>query len=216
MAIKEIEIYDDLLTLTLPQEAFIPFTGTDSIKVIVHIDELCTLQSNMNNPSSEEDVHTFTFEYGTLDGNKVTVQNDSVKELSVLMKYITVELSNESAEVTCEGIHYDKDVLYIAEMNKLRSYCSTCLDDKMMKLLTLVVYKRQLMENAIAVEDFTSAIGFYLDLCRLLGIDTCTCSDDYSCGNILTQRSERMKTSNQYLLREQGCTTCANGYCSIK
>ena len=90
-----------------------------------------------------------------------------------------------------DGVYYDPNILYNAEIKMLRKYCRTCLDDGQMQLLMLIVFKRQLLEQAIATAHNKEALQFYLDLCKLLNV------------NINT------KTVNT------GCRTCVNGVCKL-
>lgn len=103
---------------------------------------------------------------------EVSVTSDLVAELDNNMKYLKMVVTTERfANDYADGIYYDPKVLYEAELRKLRSFCSTCLDDKQMQLLMLIVFKRQLLEQAIASSHNKEALQFNLDLCRLLDVN---------------------------------------------
>ena len=69
-----------------------------------------------------------------------------------------------------EGIMYDPNELYHAEIRMLNTFCDTCLDDKQMQLIMLLTFKRQLLEQAIQCMHYKDALQYYLDLCRILNI----------------------------------------------
>lgn len=72
--------------------------------------------------------------------------------------------------IKVEGIMYDPNELYHAEIRMLNTFCDTCLDDKQMQLIMLLTFKRQLLEQAIQCVHYKDALQYYLDLCRILNI----------------------------------------------
>lgn len=72
--------------------------------------------------------------------------------------------------IKVEGIMYDPNELYHAEIRMLNTFCDTCLDDKQMQLIMLLTFKRQLLEQAIQCMHYKDALQYYLDLCRILNI----------------------------------------------
>lgn len=123
---------------------------------------------------------------------EITVESDVIKELDTNMKYIKMFVTTEYyANDYVDGIYYDSNILYNAEIKMLRKYCQTCLDDRQMQLLMLIVFKRQLLEQAIATSHNKEALQFYLDLCKLLNVSINT------------------KTVNT------GCKVCVNGVCKL-
>lgn len=131
-------------------------------------------------------------EVSTQYSYEITVESDLVKELDVNMKYIKMFVTTEYyANDYADGIYYDPNILYNAEIKMLRKYCQTCLDDRQMQLLMLIVFKRQLLEQAIATSHNKEALQSYLDLCKLLNVSINT------------------KTVNI------GCKTCINGVCKL-
>lgn len=78
-----------------------------------------------------------------------------------------------------EGIMYDPNELYHAEIRMLNTFCDTCLDDKQMQLIMLLTFKRQLLEQSIQCMHYKDALQYYLDLCRILNIYVA--KKDYGC-----------------------------------
>lgn len=121
---------------------------------------------------------------------EITVTSDIIKEFDRNMKYIKAFVTTEEyANDYADGIFYDPIVLYNAEIKALRNFCSTCLDDKQMQLLVLVVLKRQLLEQAIETGHNKDALQYYLDLTRMLNVSI----------------------NNNQIEKQQ----CTNGMCSI-
>lgn len=106
----------------------------------------------------------------------VKVQNNDILYLDWNMKYITLKGQakdeTQPKELYIHGLYFNYNVIYYAEIRKLHSYCSTCLDDKTMQTIVLTVFKRQLLENALKVNDFKTAMQIYFDICRLLLVPT--------------------------------------------
>ena len=93
---------------------------------------------------------------------------------------ITREEPNYSWNYTkVEGIMYDPNELYHAEIRMLNTFCDTCLDDKQMQLIMLLTFKRQLLEQSIQCMHYKDALQYYLDLCRILNIYVA--KKDYGC-----------------------------------
>lgn len=92
----------------------------------------------------------------------------------------TVDESNSDWQYTkVEGIMYDPNELYHAEIRMLNTFCDTCLDDKQMQLIMLLTFKRQLLEQSIQCMHYKDALQYYLDLCRILNIYVA--KKDYGC-----------------------------------
>lgn len=122
----------------------------------------------------------------------ITITSDIILDFDRNLKYIKMFCTTENfASDHIDGIFYDPIVLYDAEVKMLHSYCSTCLDDRQMQKLMLVVFKRQLLEQAIATSHNKEAAQYYLDLVRLFGV-----SINKICNN-------------------NGCQKCSNGMCSL-
>lgn len=128
----------------------------------------------------------------TLYTYEVSITSDIIKDFDKNLKYIKMYCTTENfASDYIDGIYYDPITLYDAEVKMLHSYCSTCLDDRQMQKLMLVVFKRQLLEQAIATSHNKEAAQYYLDLVRLFGV-----SVNKICNN-------------------NGCQKCSNGMCSL-
>lgn len=128
----------------------------------------------------------------TLYTYEVSITSDIIKDFDKNLKYIKMYCTTENfASDYIDGVYYDPITLYDAEVKMLHSYCSTCLDDRQMQKLMLVVFKRQLLEQAIATSHNKEAAQYYLDLVRLFGV-----SVNKICNN-------------------NGCQKCSNGMCSL-
>lgn len=128
----------------------------------------------------------------TLYTYEVSITSDVIKDFDKNLKYIKMYCTTENfASDYIDGVYYDPITLYDAEVKMLHSYCSTCLDDRQMQKLMLVVFKRQLLEQAIATSHNKEAAQYYLDLVRLFGV-----SVNKICNN-------------------NGCQKCSNGMCSL-
>lgn len=96
-----------------------------------------------------------------------------IKVHSGITNYVNVPHSNEEdtlPQIKVEGIMYDPNELYHAEIRMLNTFCDTCLDDKQMQLIMLLTFKRQLLEQSIQCMHYKDALQYYLDLCRILNI----------------------------------------------
>lgn len=128
----------------------------------------------------------------TVYAYEVAITSDILKEFDGNMKYIKMYCTTESyANDYIDGIIYDPNTLYSAELKMLHGYCSTCLDDKQMQKIMILVFKRQLLEQAIATAHNKEAMQYYLDLVRLMGV----------------------KVNKKY--EGNGCKMCSNGMCSL-
>ena len=100
----------------------------------------------------------------------------------------------------------------MAEIRKLHTHCSTCLDDETMQNIMLVVFKRQLLEYALASGYYRDALQLYVDICRLLEISIRPKCDSMTCCNncILTQKNDCLNTEMDkclHLEKERNSTT---------
>lgn len=123
---------------------------------------------------------------------EISATSDIIETFDKNIKYIKLFCTTERyANDYADGVYYDPDVLYNAEIRVLHNYCSTCLDDKQMQLIMLIVFKRQLLEQAIATSHNKEALQFYLDLCKMLNVSVNT------------------------IVYSQECRTCINGVCKL-
>ena len=125
-------------------------------------DWMCSLLFETQDPS------TF-LQY--LDGN--------MKYVSILKGMYTEYDGTYKNPIKVEGVFYDPNELYHAEIRMLNTFCDTCLDDKQMQLIMLLTFKRQLLEQSIQCGHYKDALQYYLDLCRILNIYVA--KKDYGC-----------------------------------
>lgn len=195
--IFDVEKIDNKLTFKVSSNISI----INSNDLVICIDE-CTNSDNIFCDNLE--VHNYVFDYTnsiidlrrvTLQGDEeqitslyyyeITIVSDTIQELDGNMKYIKVYItSTSSANDYIDGIYYDPEILYNAELGAIRNYCSTCLDDLQMQTIMLVVHYRQLMEQAITISHNKEALQYYKDLCRLLRVSTkCMTKENNQCSN---------------------------------
>lgn len=130
-------------------------------------DWMCSLLFETQDPS------TF-LQY--LDGN--------MKYVSILKGMYTEYDGTYKNPIKVEGVFYDPNELYHAEIRMLNTFCDTCLDDKQMQLIMLLTFKRQLLEQSIQCGHYKESLQYYLDLCRILNIYVAT-KDKNKCGSCL-------------------------------
>ena len=195
--ITNVSINDKVLQFDLSTDEL--FEGNKA-EILVMIDE-CTNIKNIDSNNIEDHDYLFTSGNSTItitpsEGasslHTVTIVSDTVAEFDGNMKYIRLSFTTGGpVNEYIDGIFFDPMVLYNAEIKMLHSYCSTCLDDKQMHKIMILVFKRQLMEQAIETDHNKDAMQYYLDLTRLMEIDITTkCKDEK-------------------------CKTCCNGVCSL-
>lgn len=229
--LTNIQIDGDKLTFKIETEV-----DLSSYSKEVHIDEVW----NLKNILEDSPIHNISFsENITVDSdNNVTVTNDDILELDWNMKYVTLRCFTEQEEIHFHGIYYNPSIVYMAEIRKLHTHCSTCLDDQTMQNIMLVVFKRQLLEYALASDYYRDALQLYVDICRLLEISIKPkCAASTCCNNaILTQKGDCFNTENDkclhlekernsatlfsgicYSCSNNTCSTgnCSNGYCKL-
>lgn len=131
----------------------------------------------------------------TVYAYEVSITSDIISSFDSNMKYIKLYCTTENyVNDYIDGIIYDPNTLYEAEIKMLRSYCNTCLDDKQMQKVMILVFKRQLLEQAIATSHNKEAMQYYLDLVCLMGVNVNKKCDNNGC---------------------QECKVCFNGMCSL-
>lgn len=201
--LTNIQIKNDQLTFTVDTE--LNLSGYD---MEVHIDEVYDLQNILkDSPFHSTSIgNTITID----DNNNVVVTNaDEVLALDWNMKYITLHCFSDAEDLYFHGVYYNPEIIYAAEIRKLKANCSTCLDDQTMQNLMLIVFKRQLLEYAIEGGHFKDTMQLYVDLCKLLDISTnCTKCKDCNCRGILTQKGVCLNTECGRCVQ----TECSNRY----
>ena len=209
--LTNIQIDGDKLTFKIETEV-----DLSSYSKEVYIDEVW----NLKNILEDSPIHNISFsENITVDSeNNVTVTNDDILELDWNMKYVTLRCFTEQEEIHFHGIYYNPSIVYMAEIRKLHTHCSTCLDDQTMQNIMLVVFKRQLLEYALASDYYRDALQLYVDICRLLEISIKPkCAASTCCNNaILTQKGDCFNTENDkclHLEKERNSATLFSGIC---
>lgn len=165
----------------------------DENSFMVFVDE-CSNMNDMYSDQSEN--HNYYFNIHNSDiilkslgyfKYEVIIENDVIADMNHHMKYIKVITGGENYIV--ENIYYNSTLIFNAELTRIKKVCNSCLDDKAMRLLTYVVFKRQLLESALETDDYNQCMILYMDLCRILEIDEdascceCVCYDDNTCPN---------------------------------
>lgn len=219
-----INIESNILKFTLSSDEDIH----DYTKVL-YVDEVWNLKSIMNDCP----VHNYRFEVTSEPNisNEYTITDDNILRLDWNMKYITLVCTKDQKEIRFFGVYYEPRIVYQAELRKLHSYCQTCLDDRTMQDIMLVVFKRQLLETAIASEYYKDAMQLYVDICRLLdiSIDESYQNSVNCCTNcILTQQNQCIHTEHDRCLHTEfdtfctrlndkcsSCHSCCNGCCNL-
>lgn len=191
---------------------FIVYTDISIVNtndIVLYIDE-CLNVANLycDSPDNHDYVLTynnteFTFKEVVREGEtkevttsytyEISAKSNIITELDKNIKYIKMFCTTEKyANDYADGIYYDPNILYNAEVSILHKYCNTCLDDKQMQLIMLIVFKRQLLEQAIATSHNKEAVQYYLDLAKLLNVSI---------------------NNNR---QDNNCNSCVNGMCKIR
>ncbi len=213
---------ENILTFTLETSQSI-----DDYTKVLYVDEVWNLKNVLN----DSPAHNYKFEVSKQSNNEYKVTDDDVLRLDWNMKYFTLVCTKDQQELRYYGIYYNPSLVYQAELRKLHSYCQTCLDDRTMQDIMLVVFKRQLLEYALESDYYKDAMQLYVDICRLLDISL---QESYQnsvncCTNcILTQNSNCIHTGDNRCLHTErdlpctglnnqncSCGSCCNGCCNL-
>lgn len=89
----------------------------------------------------------------------ITIKHDVIEDMDDHIKYIKI-LSGANNFIV-EGIYYNPEIIFYAELTHIKRVCNMCLDDKTMKLMILVVFKRQLLDSALETDDYNRCIILY-------------------------------------------------------
>lgn len=167
---------------------------------IVFVDE-CDNINNMYSDQSENHSYYFNQYNSTVTVTDlgefkydILIQHDNVSDMNNHMKYIKVISGSDNYIV--EGVYYNSTLIFNAELTRIKKVCNMCLDDKSMRLIMHVVFKRQLLESALETEDYNQCMVLYNDLCKLLDVDT----EDVCCCDCSVNV----------------CSTCSGGCCCLK
>lgn len=185
--IVDVNIKENAMTFSVYTDISIVNTND----IILYIDE-CSNVSNIycDSPDNHDyvlDYNNCTFtlkeivrqgetkETTTLYAYEISAISNVISMFDTNMKYLKLFCTTEvSANDYADGVYYNPNNLYNAEIKALRQYCASCLDDKQMQLIVLIVFKRQLLEQAIATSHNKEAIQYYADLSRLLNVSIST------------------------------------------
>lgn len=182
MKMIDIKLIDNMINITVD-------ASLSTSKVYID-----TLDNYKNRYSSVDDDHTYVIAFPK--ASEKTIQIDS-KELSP-------ELDTSAFTVLIDGVlgfYYDDKELYYKEVELLTTYCSTCLDKEQKEGMVLFVLKKKLLDYAIENDLVEDQIAHYIDLARMLRIDT-----KFNAQSIPVQCS-----GNCVGLKKN----CCNGYCSL-
>lgn len=179
------------LIATLDENAFMVFVDERDNANNMYSDQSENHSYYYNQYNSEIEIeHIGDFKYN------IVITNESIADMNDHIKYIKI-LSGENNYIV-EGVYYNSVIIFNAELTHIKKVCNMCLDDKTMKLIVHIVFKRQLLESALEQEDYNQSIILYNDLCRLLKIS----NDDMCC-------CEQVNVDTV-------CDTCPGGCCSLK
>ena len=168
---------------------------TDLASFVVYMDE-CENVNNIYSDNNDDHNYVFDFENSsiTVNGNEVIIENEVISELSKHLKYVRLHTTDE---FNVEGLYYTPEIIYNNIILNIKKVCQPCLDNKTTQLITYVTFKRQLLDSAMELGLNKEAMQLYIDLCRMLEIDTCykTCKQCSNCSS---------------------CAKCVNGCCTLK
>lgn len=168
---------DNTLTITLDANTSIGKVYLDSIL-------------NQNNMYSDEDTkHTHTITDIAIEDNEIIVDVSEYEETSFIVSVLTTNGDRD------EIIAIDQQELYLAKVNLLNTYCSTCLDKHQKHVIMMCDFKSQLLNYALDNNLTEDAISHYIDLSRLLGMHSC-----HNCSKCTNNRI---------------CNKCCNGMCAL-
>ena len=151
----------------------------------VYVDEC----ENIDNIYEDvDDKHNYVFDKDDCAVTKITdkwyviVINDGI--IGVMNDHLKYVRFN-SNEAVIDGIYYNAEPIYNAELAHLKKVCSTCLDDACMQLIAYVTFKRQLLDAAVSSNDTKGAMELYTDVCKLLELyvetGKCDCANGCCC-----------------------------------
>ena len=176
-------------------------TDINDTQLMVFVDE-CDNMNNMYSDQSENHSYYFNkynsnIEIVAIGNHKydITIKHDVIEDMNNHIKYIKILSGSDNFII--EGVYYDAAIIFYAELTHIKRVCNMCLDDRTMKLMMHVIFKRQLLDAALETDDYNKCMVLYQDLCRLLEISE---NDDCCC--------------KQVDINE--CQSCSNGCCCLK
>lgn len=179
--IENIQI--DLENKTCSLELVIPIAQPTTFEVLV--DEYFNYK-NIYNVKKQDHSYYFTgdeqitvtsvvdpyIDTNTMNRYKLTLHNIEFTTLDMKYFHVFCLLDNTSSTVQkAEGVWYDKTPLYYAEMDKLMFQCNVCADDATVDALVIVTFREQLLDKALAVQNYAEAMKMYYELSLILDLD---------------------------------------------
>lgn len=154
MKINKITVVDNIITISLDSES--------SAITKVYID---SLNNGINKYAVEDTKH----DYAVAD--IVKTGNDIIIDINKLQP----ELDLSAFTITIGGVlgfYFDDKELYYKQVDTLISYCSSCLDTQQKEFMVTCSMRQELFFYALRHDLTEDAISHYIDLARLLKIDT--------------------------------------------
>ena len=171
----------------------ISFNVTTTLSMVNTKDFILTADDSFNYRnifSDQKEDHSFCFDYTNsiitareiiVDGDpkentaiytyEVIVESQEILKLSQHMKYFKLyHTSKRYANDYSDGLFYDPYPVFLATMNRIRYFTDYNMKDDEMQYIMLVTFKKQLMGEAIDLQDGMNALMFYNDLVDLLEI----------------------------------------------
>lgn len=176
-------------------------TRLNDTQLVIEVDDLTeftkvyidTVDNKENMFATIADKHSYVFTklQVLIQGQNIIITMDQFDEMPT---NCIISISDNQG-ITDTKFVINEGQLYLAKVNLLNNYCSTCLDKHQKENILLCEFKSNLLSYAIEHDLIEAAIDYYIDLCRLLGIDNKHC-----CATI----------NNRF-----ECKTCVNGCCSL-
>lgn len=154
MKINKITVVDNIISIELDSAA-----GTISN---LYID---TVDNSINKYSVDSDKHDYTIIDYTKSGS--TIEIDITK--------LQPELDLSAFTINIDGIvgfYFDDKEVYYKQVDLLTSYCSACLDNEQKENIVVFKMRYDMLQYAIANNLLEDQINLYIDIARLLKIDT--------------------------------------------
>lgn len=208
--LTNIKIDANTLTFTLDTEQEL-----EDCTMVLYVDEVWNLKNILNDCPAHN--YKFTVTNSRTYDNQYSVTDDKIVTFDWNMKYLTLVCTKDHTEYRYFGLYYEPKLVYQAELRKLHSYCQTCLDDRTMQDIMLVVFKRQLLEYAIKGEHYKDAMQLYVDICRLLDISI---EESYQhsvncCTDCILGEGGKCQCTECVKPTCHSCKTCAGGMCKL-
>lgn len=148
--------------------------------------------SNMDNIySADAEAHTYS---QTVTGSVSFITVENLSKIPGIDSNKFVVSIHDSANGSYTTFYYDEEQLYYREVDLLTSYCNTCLDKQQKERILLFSVKKDLLDFALSKNIVEDAVGFYIDLDRLL---------------CLSSKPNFIDNKNVV------CRNCCNGVCKI-